>query len=326
MRPALLTVQRISAPPQSSIALPVAHTLKEATIVVVSSGALAVTAQLSLVFLFNRLISGRKAGAQERWKTGYIAHHVVCILFMLFASTTGIIGWLSPTGATAGLRLGVIGASSSVRFLSATLLGMLLLWDLPCSILIPKLRNPVMFGHHVAMAITTILATLYLPMYYGFYYLGISEVSSIPLCVTELSSHVHDTIRMEEEGGVEGKVKRLDESAGAESAESRLARKLAAIREISQVLFALTFLWLRGYMFTRVTLGPFLSDMLVLLSPAGVASMSASAAAAVASKLVPLRMMLGLGLSFNLLQLFWAAMILKTALGMWHVRQVDQRT
>ena len=127
-------------------------------------------------------------------------------------------------------------------------------------------------------------------MYYGFYYLGISEVSSIPLCVTELSSHVHDTIRMEEEEGWKERCCRR--VRGCKPAESRM-RVLAAIAVIKSSL--LSHSWLRGYC-SRELPRPLSVRYVALFSPAGVASMSVSAAAAVASKLVPLRMMLGLGL------------------------------
>lgn len=294
LRPAFSAALRI-APPQSSLALPVAGTLREASIVAAASGVLGVTAQLSFVFVLNRLLCN---GKPNRWKTGYMAHHMVCVLFMLVASTIGVLGWLSPAGATASVRLGVTHGSAAVRFLSAVLLGMLLLWDLPCSVIIPKLRNPVMFGHHLAMAVTTFLAVIHLPMHYGFFYLGVSEVSSIPLCVNGLASYAYDTLSEE-----------------AEPPEATL-KALAAIRESCELLFAALFLWLRGYMFTRVTLGPYLADMMALLSPAAAATSAASAAAAVSSKLVPLRMMLGLGLSFNVLQLCWAVVIVRTALGM----------
>ena len=310
IQPTLFAAQRIAAAPQLNLVLPAAHSLREASIVAAASGALAVTAQCSLVFLLNRLVfNGKSKTARARWQTGYVAHHIVCVLFMVAASVIGIVGWLSPAGATAAVRLGVTYTSAPVRFLSAALLGMLLLWDLPCSVLISKLRNPVMFGHHVAMSLTTLIATLQLPMHYGFFFLGISELSTVPLCVNELASHAYDTIEEEAQ----------KEPSRPTSGTHPALPAIATIRDSSQVLFAVLFLFVRGWMFTRVTLGPYLADMLAVLSPATSTTATAahaSTAAAVSSKLVALRMMLGLGLSFNALQAFWVLVIVRTALGM----------
>ena len=95
LRPALYNVAVRNAPP-CSIALPVAHTLTEAAIVAVSSGLVAVAAQVILVRALDSLNMQKK-----RWANGYVAHHVVCLFFMLAATVIGTFGWLSPAGTTA---------------------------------------------------------------------------------------------------------------------------------------------------------------------------------------------------------------------------------
>ena len=69
------------------------------------------------------------------------------------------------------------------------LFGELVLWDLPCAIWIKALRRPDLVIHHVAMAAVAFNAAWLAPIYYGVFYLGLIELSTIPLNIHEYFAH-----------------------------------------------------------------------------------------------------------------------------------------
>ena len=114
---------------------------------------------------------------------GYSAHQLVALALMLYATTFGLLGWLSPPAYTATAAGRLLAVSASARFLGATLLGALLAWDIPTCLAVPRLRKPDVLGHHVAMAATALVGCTALPTHYGLYYMGVVELSSIPLTI-----------------------------------------------------------------------------------------------------------------------------------------------
>ena len=98
-----------------------------------------------------------------------------------------MLGWLNPpataygAAATAAGRLLVV--SDSARFLAATLLGALVAWDIPTSLTVPRLRKPDVLVHHLAMAATALVGSVYLPTHYGLYYMGFI-VATLTLALT----------------------------------------------------------------------------------------------------------------------------------------------
>jgi hypothetical protein len=94
----------------------------------------------------------------------------------LHSTTFGVLGWLNPpataygAAATAAGRL--LAVSDSARFLAATLLGALVAWDIPTCLAVPRLRKPDVLVHHLAMAATALVGSVYLPTHYGLYYMG----------------------------------------------------------------------------------------------------------------------------------------------------------
>jgi len=103
----------------------------------------------------------------------------------LHSTTFGVLGWLNPpataygAAATAAGRLLV--TSDSARFLAATLLGALVAWDIPTSLAVPRLRKPDVLVHHLAMAATALVGSVYLPTHYGLYYMGCPATTHAPL-------------------------------------------------------------------------------------------------------------------------------------------------
>ena len=73
----------------------------------------------------------------------------------------------------------MVGAACTVYFadvhvtlLAATLLGALVAWDIPTCLAVPRLRKPDVLVHHLAMAATALVGSVYLPTHYGLYYMG----------------------------------------------------------------------------------------------------------------------------------------------------------
>jgi hypothetical protein len=213
---------------------------------------------------------------------GFTAHHIIALLFMIVATAVGFAGWFSPSAATASAAARVLVADGTARWLSAMLLGELLLWDFPCSLFIPKLQVPVIIGHHVGLLATAALACV-APLYWGTFYLGWAELSNIPLQLIDTLEHAQ---------GVAAEV----------DAPAATARRLRAWRDAIWPFFCASFLLVRVIGFTAVTARGLYPDILSALPTAGALR-------------APLLGFLGLGSAFNALMLFWFAEAVGKALG-----------
>ena len=211
-----------------------------------------------------------------------MAHHIVALLFMIVATAVGFAGWFSPSAATASAVARVLVADGTARWLSAMLLGELLLWDFPCSLFIPKLQVPVIIGHHIGLLATAALACV-APIYWGTFYLGWAELSNIPLQLIDTLEHAQ---------GVAAEV----------DAPAATARRLRAWRDAIWPFFCASFLLVRVIGFTAVTARGLYPDILFALPAAGALR-------------APLLGFLGLGTAFNALMLFWFAEAVGKALG-----------
>jgi len=176
--------------------------------------------------------------------------------------------------------------SDSARWLGAALLGLLLVWDIPTCLRIQRLRKPDMLAHHVAMAMTAFVGATALPTHYGLYYMGVVELSSIPLAA-------YDQLEYSAEIGGP-----LDEVAPARK------QKLRSLRDLARAVAAVTFIFVRAIDFTRVTLSRFVPDALgALRSPATAASFY-----------LPLRFMLVSSVCFVGLQLYWFSLFVRISM------------
>ena len=274
-RVASATLARSTAP--SMLLLPVAHTTRQYLATAVCSGGLALCAQGALVLAFRR-----SSNRILQRSAGFTAHHIVALCFMIVASAVGFAGWFSPSAATASAAARVLVADGTARWLSAMLLGELLLWDFPCSVFIPKLQVPVIIGHHIGLLATAALACV-APLYWGTFYLGWAELSNIPLQLIDTLEHAQ---------GVAAEV----------DAPAATARRLRAWRDAIWPFFCASFLLVRVIGFTAVTARGLYPDILSALPAAGALRR-------------PLLGFLGLGTAFNALMLFWFAEAAGKALG-----------
>jgi hypothetical protein len=132
------------------------------------------------------------------------------------------------------------------------LFGELVLWDLPCAIWIKALRRPDSIIHHFAMAAVAFNAAWLAPVYYGVFYLGLIELSTIPLNVHEYFAHAA----------------RAAERNVSPSAASRAAVvRFRALRDGWQAAAAASFVAVRGLLFTLVSARRFFPEILPLLAP-----------------------------------------------------------
>ena len=111
---------------------------------------------------------------------GYTAHQCVALLLMIFVATYGLVGWLQPAAAAATASGRLLATCDGARWLGAMLLGMLVAWDIPTCLAVPRLRKADGLLHHIAMAATALVGAAFLPTRYGFYYMGVIELSSVP--------------------------------------------------------------------------------------------------------------------------------------------------
>lgn len=257
---------------QLPLALSTAPTSVPAALAVAGvSGALAVSSTTLLVPLIRSLSRPELKGSAR-----FFAHKLTSLVFMVVASVVGVNGWWSAGApSTAAGRL--LNASAASRFLSAMLLGELLLYELPLAALVEEMRKPDMLIHHAGMALVTLCGTVWIPFHYCCFYLGVAELSSIPLQVSECVAHARSKL--------------------ATKAPPLLVRLESWTSHTTMAAFVLV----RGVAFSLVTLTQLVPDILLVL-------LGDTAGAAIGPTM---RLLLGLavlfGVAFNALQLFWLA-------------------
>jgi len=248
----------------------------------IKSGCVGVAAQLGLGAFFKASHDPVLNEAPH-----YTAHQIVAFALMVFVSALGAFGWITQGGAVAATATArILTPSPEARWLGAMLLGMLVAWDVPAAILIPRLRKPDNIVHHVAMAATALVGACFLPTRYGLYYMGVIELSSIPLTAYDLLERASETAQK-------------DDSVPA-------ARKqwLREARDACRTVAAVMFVLVRAFDFTRVTLSRFVPDAMSVLHAAGTA----------AHFKPPLRFMLGSSVGFVGLQLYWFSLFARLSL------------
>jgi hypothetical protein len=230
----------------------------------------------------------------DKENASYTAHSLVALIFMILLSVIGSVGWWNGGGifssSTPMDRLLV--PNDQCRWLATIVTGMLTFWDLPTSLSIPRLRKPDVMAHHLLMSITAFVAAVFLPMYYVFFYLGVSEISSIPLIIYDQLCVVTENASAPKDGAT------FSAGKGQSS--------LILVRTVFQILAALCFTLVRALGFTYVTVRHFIPDVLQVLpllelqSPRG--------------HVTALRFALGASIGFTALQLYWFALIVRTIL------------
>jgi len=236
--------------------------ITDVTRVAAASGCVGLVSQLALT----KLIQKTKLRPIAR----YTAHTIVAMVLMLLVSSMGVVGWwYTAIPATPYARL--LEPVASARWLAAVVAGMFAIWDIPVSIAVPQLRKIDVIVHHIVMTIVAWVGAVTLPMHYLFFYLGISELSSIPLlCYDQLQVTVMS----------------MKES------------RLTTLRDRFQIMAAICFTLIRAYYFTKITLMHFVPDVRFVLPTANRAVNA-------------LRFGMIASIGFTALQLYWFSKIVR---------------
>lgn len=173
----------------------------------------------------------------------YLSHNVIALVLMMLVSWLGVRGYCFQhfSTATKATALGGLLQSedNTARWLAAVLCGALLLWDVPTSLQLPQVRRQWdLIGHHLVMAGTAWLGATQLPMHFVYFYLGVAELSSIPLIVYD----------------------QLEQWTTTTTA-ATTSPWLVQLKEATQVVTALSFTVVRAVWFPWVTLRHFLPSV-----------------------------------------------------------------
>jgi len=252
----------------------------------VKAGGYAAMAQLTLASIFAVL----QPHGPWMEMPGFTAHRIISFATMAYVCYVGGCAWLYPDAE-------LLAASSSAltrlqhahpvgEHLAQVLLGLNVVWDIPCGFLIRSLRERsnarLMLIHHLLVVLLAYLALLPRFQYYVVVFFGLMEASSAPLALMDLC-HPRN---------VEW------------AAYARSHALVGAANNASRVVFGVSFLLTRALYFPFVMLSSVLPDLLTLLGMA----------APPASKL-GLAAILGSSLFLTGLQLHWAGLILRQAAG-----------
>jgi len=169
--------------------------------------------------------------------------------------------------------------------------GIQVFWDIPMCLMTPALFDPVMLLHHVGMFIVaSVLAGLgsdsSLGAYYGLFFFGVIEVSSIPLAVVDVFHPKHKSW-----------FKFLNEQQNA------LSSLMRVLNDLARVGFALSYLLVRAIYFPYVVFTSVLPDLLFVASLPDDDRSGASV-----GKIYFLAMA---ALGFVFLQLYWGTLVAK---------------
>jgi len=251
-----------------------------------------------------------------RTHPGFTAHQVVCFPLMVYLTLYGAYMWrqnqmqLPNTSSAQELaKHRLFLDTTETRHLNELVLGMMTFWDLPTGLLTKDMREPVVLVHHFGMLLTAAIALGWLSTtsisgqtipgqsprammaFYGPFYFGLIEASSIPLVIVDLFHPKRNEWY------------RYLTTTEPESKRIMLQRLNATCR----LLFALAFLGLRTIWFPFVSLLGVLPDAMVLHK--------AATEREEADELpLGLYLLSGFNVLFSFLQLYWGGLIVRQIL------------
>mmetsp|Transcript_5070 Transcript_5070/g.12720 ORF Transcript_5070/g.12720 Transcript_5070/m.12720 type:complete len:319 (+) Transcript_5070:183-1139(+) len=233
-------------------------------------GVTCLIAQITLTLLFNKRAGVVPPGPWSHL-TAFTAHQVVALPLMLLLTYIGWRDWFFDPdravlmdGSTAIIitaRDRVFGSNyaNPNDIPLAVGSGAILLWDIPTGFLSPPLRDPVMWAHHIGMFLVASVMNgqfceggTMIGYYYAPYYFGVIELSSIFLAYVDVFhpkyEHYHRWLNAEHED---------------ETVSKSAARILKGLNEMARILFALSFLALRGLYFPYVAFVHTIPDLVL---------------------------------------------------------------
>jgi len=221
-------------------------------------GITCLVAQITLTLVFNKRSAIIPRGPWNHL-TMFTAHQLIALPLMIILTYIGFRDWFfdpnkDEDGATATDR--IFGKSNPNDIPLAMGTGAILLWDIPTGFISPPLRDPLMWAHHFGMFFVAATMTgLFckngdmIGYYYGSFYFGVIELSSIFLTYIDV---FHPKFQHY--------YKWLNATHGSKSMKSA-AKILNNLNEVARISFALSFLALRGIYFPYVTFRMAIPDL-----------------------------------------------------------------
>jgi hypothetical protein len=202
-------------------------------------------AQVSFTLLFNKRTNILPDGPWTHL-SAFTAHQIVSLPLMIVLSYCGWRDWFFDPekyepDITASHR--IFGYSNPNDIPLAIASGAILLWDIPTSIISPPLRDRLMLAHHVGMFVVAYTMSggfckngNQIGYYYAPFYFGVIEFSSVFLSYVDIfhPKYVHYHKWMNSKHGT-------------------LKKMINCANEVGRVLFALSFLALRGLYFPYIS-------------------------------------------------------------------------
>jgi len=251
------------------------------------SGIAALAAQFVLHEVFRR----SKDDSIRSRAPGFFAYNAIACALMIASSIVGILAVFTPGAWPATAEGRLLTANGASRVLCAILFGELVLWDLPCTLWISKLRRPDMILHHLAMAFVCWLTiSSAVPMSWALFFFGISEISTIPLGINDHYGRAVDL---------------LEEHEGDAATPSAQLVRLRSRRDISQAFAAAAFVLMRGIAF------PLVSFRGVGLDVFNVVRSGAAVACGGAALSMRLQLNFWITVAFSLLQWYWLGLLIR---------------
>lgn len=215
--------------------------------------------QITFTVLFNKRTGIIPRGPWTHL-TAFTAHQVIALPLMIILTYIGFRDWFfdpnkDEDGATATDR--IFGYSNPNDILLATGTGAILLWDIPTGFLSPPLRDPIMWAHHVGMfLVAATMSGLFcehgnmIGYYYGSFYFGVVELSSIFLAYVDIFHPKYEHYH-----------KWLNAKHGSKNMMT-VTKIMNNLNEVARILFALSFLLLRGIYFPFLTFRSAIPDLI----------------------------------------------------------------
>jgi hypothetical protein len=217
--------------------------MESITPLVLQAGLGCLAAQCCLYVLFAYIVPP----GPWRESPGFTAHQAICFPLMVALMVVGAPAWFFPdtetTALSSTLQGRVVDVHATGHMLGQVVLGELVLWDIPCSVMIKSLREPLMFAHHLGMALVAYTTMSPLGSYYSLFFFGAIEISGVPLSFVDTfhPKHVHWCDYL------------------------KVAPRLNALNEVARVAFAAAYLPLRAVYFPYVIFTSVVPDMLAAL-------------------------------------------------------------
>ena len=209
----------------------------------------------------------------------FLAHQAIALPLMVYCAVVGTKAWFFPAAAdvlTASTFDGRVNGHMEIsEFLCAIILGACALWDIPMTFH-KSLYSVASMGHHVGLAVMAVLCMRPYVQYYVPFFLGVVEISSIPLQFVDLFHPKHFV--------------ELTETYAA----------LAHLNTLSRTLFLISFILLRTFYFPYTMIAGVWPDLYAVLN-SGVRGADFSIALVVSF----------FSVTFTVLQLYWSYLLLK---------------